>query len=96
MDLDVLWTLAEAERPSLITLGGSLNLFEHPVAQVREIADAVGAKLLFDAAHQCGIIAGRAWSNPLDEGAHLMTMSTYKSLCCPAGRLIVTNKAELA
>jgi glycine hydroxymethyltransferase len=96
VDLDQLRTLALAERPKLITIGGSLNLFEHPVADIRTIADEVGAKVMFDAAHQCGIIAGRAWSNPLKEGAHFMTMSTYKSLGGPAGGLIVTNDAEIA
>ncbi|MEM6941479.1 MAG: aminotransferase class I/II-fold pyridoxal phosphate-dependent enzyme [Pseudomonadota bacterium] len=96
VDLDPLRDLALAERPKLITLGGSLNLFEHPVAQVRAIADEVGAKLMFDAAHQCGVIAGRAWSNPLKQGAHFMTMSTYKSLGGPAGGLIVTDDAALA
>src|SRR3546814_8183084 len=79
IDLDGLARLAEAVRPKLITVGGSLNLFPHPVREVRAIADAVGAKVLFDAAHQCGIIAGGAWPNPLAEGAHLMTMSTYRS-----------------
>jgi glycine hydroxymethyltransferase len=58
-------SLARSERPRLITIGGSLNLDEHPVAELRAIADEVGATLLFDAAHQCGIIAGRAWKNPL-------------------------------
>ncbi len=88
--------LAHRVRPRLITVGASLNLFEHPVRALREIADEVGAHLLFDAAHQCGIIAGRAWKNPLDEGAHLMTMSTYKSLGGPPGGLIVTRDAEIA
>ncbi|WP_254430653.1 MULTISPECIES: serine hydroxymethyltransferase, partial [unclassified Ruegeria] len=96
VDLDQLRALALAERPKLITIGGSLNLFEHPVADIRTIADEVGAKVMFDAAHQCGIIAGRAWSNPMKEGAHFMTMSTYKSLGGPAGGLIVTNDAEIA
>lgn len=96
VDLDALRALALKERPKLITIGGSLNLFAHPVAEIRAIADEVGAKVLFDAAHQCGIIAGGAWANPLDEGAHLMTMSTYKSLGGPAGGLIVTNDAEIA
>ncbi|WP_171177561.1 serine hydroxymethyltransferase [Ruegeria sp. HKCCD8929] len=96
LDLDGLRALAQAERPRLITVGGSLNLFPHPVAKVRQIADEVGAKVLFDAAHQCGIIASRVWANPLDEGAHLMTMSTYKSLGGPAGGLIVTNDADIA
>jgi glycine hydroxymethyltransferase len=96
VDVDALATLAEDVRPALITIGGSLNLFPHPVAPVRDIADRVGAKVLFDAAHACGMIAGRVWPNPLHEGAHLMTMSTYKSLGGPAGGLVVTNEAALA
>jgi len=96
VDLDALRDLARKVKPALITLGGSLNLFEHPVAEVRAIADEVGAKLMFDAAHQCGIIAGKAWANPLAQGAHLMTMSTYKSLGGPPSGLIVTNESDIA
>ncbi len=96
VDLDGLRKLAHTLKPKLITIGGSLNLFAHPVREVRAIADEVGAKVMFDAAHLCGMIAGRAWANPLLEGAHLMTMSTYKSLGGPAGGLIVTNDASLA
>ena len=96
VDLDGLRTLAQKEKPKLITIGCSLNLFPHPVAEIRAIADEVGAKVLFDAAHQCGIIAGKAWPDPLAQGAHLMTMSTYKSLGGPAGGLIVSNDADLA
>ena len=96
VDVDALARLAREVRPRLITLGGSLNLEPHPVAEVRAIADEVGARLLFDAAHLCGMIAGGTWQNPLARGAHLMTMSTYKSLGGPAGGLIVTNDAGLA
>jgi glycine hydroxymethyltransferase len=96
VDVDALAALASSVRPKLITIGGSLNLTPHPVAAVREIADSVGAKVLFDAAHLCGVIAGGAWPNPLDEGAHLMSMSTYKSLGGPPGGLLLTNEPELA
>lgn len=96
VDVGALAGLADRVRPKIITIGGSLNLFPHPVREVREIADRVGAKVLFDAAHQCGMIAGGVWPNPLDEGAHLVTMSTYKSLGGPAGGLIVTRDAEIA
>ncbi len=96
LDLAGLAEMAERVKPAIITVGGSLNLFEHPVREVREIADKTGAWVLFDAAHQCGMIAGKAWRNPLDEGAHLMTMSTYKSLGGPPSGLIVTNEAEIA
>ena len=96
VDVDQLRELALRERPKLITLGGSLNLFQHPVSAVSSIAKEVGATLLFDAAHQCGLIAGNAWENPLDLGADIVTMSTYKSLGGPPGGAIVTNNAEIA
>lgn len=96
VDVDALVHLARERRPRLITIGGSLNLLPHPVAAIRELCDEVGARLLFDAAHACGLIAGGAWPNPLTEGAHLMTMSTYKSLGGPPGGLVLTNEPDLA
>ena len=96
VDLDALRADAQRMRPKLITIGGSLNLFPHPIAEIRAIADEVGALVLFDAAHMSGMIAGRAWQQPLEEGAHVMTMSTYKSLGGPPSGLIVTNDAAIA
>jgi len=96
IDPDRLHERARTIRPKLITIAGSLNLNPHPVREVREIADEVGAKVLFDAAHLSGLIAGKAWQQPLEEGAHMMTMSTYKSLAGPPAGLLVTNDAELA
>lgn len=96
VDVVALRALAQEARPRLITIGGSLNLMPHPVAAIREIADEVEAYLLFDAAHLCGMVAGGAWPDPLAQGAHLMTMSTYKSLGGPPGGLVVTDDEELA
>lgn len=96
VDLAGLAALAERVRPKLITIGASLNLAPHPVAGVRAIADDVGAAVLFDAAHACGMFAGRVWPNPLALGADIMTMSTYKSLGGPPGGLVLTNRADLA
>jgi glycine hydroxymethyltransferase len=96
VDVNALRALAREVRPRLITAGGSLNLFPHPVAEMRGVADEVGAKLLFDAAHLSGMVAGRTWANPLAQGAHAMTMSTYKSLGGPPGGLVVSNDAAIA
>lgn len=95
VDVAALRELALRVRPRLITLGGSLNLFPHPIREVRAIADEVGALVMFDAAHLSGMIAGHAWQLPLEEGAHVMTMSTYKSLGGPPAGLIVSNDAAL-
>jgi glycine hydroxymethyltransferase len=96
VDVDALRALAREVAPRMITIGSSLNLYPHPVSAIREIADEVGARVLYDAAHVCGLIAGRAWQRPLAEGAHLLTFSTYKSLGGPPGGVILTDDPELA
>lgn len=96
VDVDRLRTLAHEVRPRLITVCGSFNLQPHPLATIRAIADEVDAKVLYDAAHMSGMIAGKAWQQPLAEGAHLMTMSTYKSFGGVAGGLVLTDDAALA
>lgn len=96
IDVEALAELARRVKPKLITVGGSLNLWRHPVHEIRAIADEVGAYVLFDAAHLCGMIAGHEWQQPLDEGAHLMGCSTYKSLGGPPSGLLMTNDAVLA
>lgn len=96
VDVAGLRELALKVRPKMITIGSSLNLLPHPIREIRAIADEVGALVLFDAAHLCGMIAGHAWQQPLEEGAHLMTMSTYKSLGGAPSGLIVTNDADIA
>lgn len=96
IDVAALSTLARKVKPKLITIGGSLNLWHHPVADIRAVADEVGAYVLFDAAHLCGMIAGGQWRQPLEEGAHLLGCSTYKSLGGPPSGLLMTNDALLA
>ncbi|MFM8748165.1 MAG: aminotransferase class I/II-fold pyridoxal phosphate-dependent enzyme, partial [Aestuariivirga sp.] len=96
VDVAALREEARRLRPKLITIGGSLNLFPHPIGAIREIADDVGALVMFDAAHMSGMIAGKQWQQPLAEGAHVMTMSTYKSLGGPPSGLILTNDAAIA
>ena len=98
MTIDLAGLAREARRiePRLIIIGASLVLFPYPVQQVREIADEVGAWVMFDAAHVAGLIGGGQFQQPLDEGAHLMTCSTYKSFGGPPGGLVLTNSPELA
>ena len=96
VDVGALAQMARRIRPVMITVGASLNLDHHPVAEIRSIADEIGAVVLFDAAHLSGLIAGGAWPNPLAEGAHIMTCSTYKSLGGPPSGLLVTDDPTIA
>lgn len=101
MEVDVarLAEVARRERPRIILLGGSLVLFPYPVREARAIADEIGAALMYDAAHVSALIttAGSArFQSPLDEGAHVVTFSTYKSLGGPSGGMLLTRNPALA
>jgi glycine hydroxymethyltransferase len=86
----------ERHRPRLVVLGTSLPLIPHDIRRVKSLAESVGSRLMYDAAHVAGIIAGGQFPNPLDEGADLMTMSTYKSFGGPAGGAVLSNDEALA
>jgi glycine hydroxymethyltransferase len=96
VDLERLRQVARRFRPKLIVVAGSLNLVPHPVAEVRAIAEEVGALVMYDAAHMSGLLAGGRFQDPLGEGAHLVTLSTYKSMGGPAGGLVLTDEPGLA
>lgn len=83
-------------RPKLILVGGSVALFPHDLAPLRGAADHIGAVLLYDASHTAGLIAAGVFQNPLDEGAHAVTFSTYKTFAGPAGGAAVTNDPAIA
>jgi glycine hydroxymethyltransferase len=96
IDLDRLRDEAKRLRPKMITIAGSLCLFPYDVRGVRAIADEIGAYVLYDAAHMGGMIAGGRFQAPLAEGAHMMTMSTYKAYGGPPSGLFLTTESELA
>ncbi len=94
IDVDGAVKLIEKVKPRLVILGGSLYIFPHPVKEIAEAAHSVGAKLMYDAAHVLGLIVGRAWKNPLDEGADILTSSTHKTFPGPQGGLIASKTKE--
>ncbi|HET6583352.1 MAG TPA: cobalamin-dependent protein [Nannocystaceae bacterium] len=72
----------------LVYLDASMQLFPHPV---RELRDALGAhvRLVYDASHTMGLIGGGEFQDPLAEGADLLQGSTHKSLFGPQKGLFV-------
>lgn len=84
-------------KPKLLILGGSLFVFRFPVREIRDLLDRYSPDtvILFDAAHVDGLIVGGAYPNPLDEGADIISGSTYKTLGGPAGGFVVGRNEEL-
>jgi glycine hydroxymethyltransferase len=76
-------------RPGIVTFGGSLFLFPHPLKELKAVCDEVGAYVAYDAAHMLGLIAGNQFQDPLREGADFITASTHKTFPGPQGGVIM-------
>jgi glycine hydroxymethyltransferase len=91
IDPDKSAEIIRAAKPGIVTFGGSLFLFPHPVKELRDVAYEVGAYVVYDAAHVLGLIAGGAFQDPLREGADFITSSTHKTFPGPQGGVILAD-----
>ena len=94
IDIDGARKVIEDVKPKIVILGGSLYIFPHPTKEIAEVAHSVGAKLIYDAAHVLGLIMGKVWSNPLKDGADVLTSSTHKTFPGPQGGLIAASTKD--
>ena len=88
IDFDQVAHLAKAEKPALIVAGSTAYSRVIDTVPFREIADSVGARFLFDAAHPAGLIAGGAHPSPVGI-ADVVTLTTHKTLRGPRGGAIL-------
>ena len=95
IDLDELAEKARAHRPKLIVAGATAYPRIIDAAPFREIADEVGALLMFDAAHIAGLIAGGAHPNPVPY-CDIVTFTTHKTLRGPRGGCILSRSEYAA
>ncbi|MDP7548118.1 MAG: serine hydroxymethyltransferase [Alphaproteobacteria bacterium] len=86
--------LAREHRPKLIIAGGSAYPRLIDFAAFRQIADAVGAKLMVDMAHFAGLVAGGSHPSPLPH-ADVVTTTTHKTLRGPRGGMVLSNDDDL-
>jgi glycine hydroxymethyltransferase len=86
--------IIRAAKPGIVTFGGSLFLFPHPVKELKDVAHEVGAYIVYDAAHVLGLIAGGIFQDPLREGADFITASTHKTFPGPQGGVILADKGD--
>ena len=95
LDFDAILKQAQEVKPKLIVAGASAYSQIIDFSKFREIADAVGAKLMVDMAHIAGLVAADLHPSPVPY-AHITTTTTHKTLRGPRGGLILTNDEELA
>ena len=95
LDFDAILKQATEVQPKLIVAGASAYSHIIDFSKFREIADAVGAKLMVDMAHIAGLVAAGLHPSPVPY-ADITTTTTHKTLRGPRGGLILTNDEDLA
>jgi glycine hydroxymethyltransferase len=91
IDLDEVRRLALEHRPKMIVAGTTSYPRRLEPEPFKQIADEVGALLLFDIAHLAGLVAGGAHPNPVPY-ADVVTFTTHKTLRGPRGGCILTTE----
>jgi len=91
VDYDQMEQLAIKEKPKLIVGGASAYSRDWDYKRMREIADKVGALLMFDIAHPAGLIAAKLLNDPVPY-CHILTSTTHKTLRGPRGGIIMMGK----
>src|SRR4030081_484811 len=85
LDYDALAAAAREVKPLILVGGYSAYPRRLNFAQMREIADEVGATLMVDMAHFAGLVAGKVFTGDEDPvpHAHVTTATTHESLRGP-------------
>jgi Glycine/serine hydroxymethyltransferase len=91
LDYEEIRALAHANQPKMIVAGATAYSRIIEPAPLREIADEVGALLMFDAAHIAGLIAGGVHPNPVPY-CDIVTFTTHKTLRGPRGGCILSRE----
>jgi len=91
VDYDEMEELAIKEKPKLIIGGASAYSRDWDYKRMRDIADKVGALLMFDISHPAGLIAAGLLKDPMSY-AHIVTSTTHKTLRGPRGGIIMMGK----
>ena len=95
IDYDEVRRLAREHRPRMIIAGASAYPRTIDFAAFSEIAHEVGAYLMVDMAHICGLVAAGLHPSPVPY-ADIVTCTTHKTLRGPRGGLILMNDEAIA
>ncbi|MFY9462060.1 MAG: hypothetical protein WAP51_02570 [Candidatus Sungiibacteriota bacterium] len=94
VDISALPDFISRERVSLIYLDQQHILFPHKVREMRAVIPPE-VKIYYDGSHVMGLIFGKNFQEPLNEGATFLGGSTHKTIPGPHKAFIATNDEEL-
>lgn len=90
-DYKAILARAKDVQPKIIISGGTAYPREIDHKKMREIADTVGAYYMADIAHEAGLVAAGVNNSPFLH-AHIVTMTTRKTLRGPIGAMIFARR----
>jgi glycine hydroxymethyltransferase len=95
IDLKAVREQARRERPLILLAGYSAYTRLIDFAEMRAIADEVGAVFMADMAHFAGLVAGKVFTGNNDPVAHaeIVTTTTHKTLRGPRGGMVLCTNA---
>lgn len=82
-------------RPQVAVLGSSVCPLPYPVAAVARACREAGSRLIYDAAHVLGLVAGGEYQDPFADGADIVVASTNKTFPGPHRGIVLTNDEDL-
>jgi len=91
IDYDEVRRLARQHNPEMIVAGASAYSRTIDFERFRDIADEVGAYLMADIAHICGLVAAGIHPSPVPH-ADFVTSTTHKTMRGPRGAFILCRR----
>lgn len=94
IDVDETLNILRKVPVKVMIMGKSLYMFPDPVKELAPYCGDRGIRLIYDAAHVLGLIAGRRFHDPLREGAHVVDASTHKTFFGSQRGIIFSNMPD--
>ena len=91
VDVDACVERIYGVKPKVVVIAPSMITFATPLDKIAQACKAVDSKLVYDGSHVLGLIAGKVFPNPLQEGANMLLGSTHKSFPGPQGGIILSD-----
>ena len=94
IDVDQTRKVILQEKPVSVLFGLSLFLFPAPIKELMDAIKEVNAIPWYDGAHVLGLIAGKKFQKPFEEGISVLSASTHKTFPGPQRGILLANNND--
>ncbi|WMT50894.1 MAG: beta-eliminating lyase-related protein [Ferroplasma sp.] len=96
LDYDALEAKIRETGTGILILGQSMFIKPYNMKIINEIKERTGIKVLYDASHVMGLLAGKAFQPDALKYSDIVYGSTHKTFFGPQGGIIITNEEDIA